>query len=47
MSVAIARAAVPNAGYEPHPSCDDYSLNRSEPAKRAAKTSRKIVAGQQ
>src|SRR5215469_2259658 len=25
----------PNAGYEPHPSCDDCSLNRSEPAKKS------------
>ena len=36
-----------NAGYEPHPSCDDCSLTARSRPKRAAKTSRKIVAGQQ
>jgi len=45
-AVAIARAAgFPNAGYEPHPSCGPLAA-RSRP-KRAAKISRKIVAGQQ
>jgi hypothetical protein len=34
-AVAIARAAgFPNAGYEPHPSYDRLSLNRSEPVKK-------------
>ena len=37
----------PNAGYEPHPSCDDCSLTARIRPKRAAKTSRKIAAGQQ
>ena len=37
----------PNAGYEPHPSCNDCSLTARSRPKRAAKTSRKIVAGQQ
>jgi len=42
---SVARAVgFPNAGYEPHPSCADSA--RSRP-KRAAKISRKIVAGQQ
>src|SRR5215813_2603057 len=29
----------PNAGYEPHPSCDDCSLTARSRPKRAAKTS--------
>src|SRR5215471_21383406 len=36
----------PNAGYDPHPSCHDCSLTARSRPKRAAKTSRKIVAGQ-
>jgi len=37
----------PNAGYEPHPSCGDRPLTARSRPKRAAKISRKIVAGQQ
>ena len=37
----------PNAGYEPHPSCGDCPLTARSRPKRAAKISRKIVAGQQ
>ena|SRR6516162_1708814 len=44
---AIAGGGFPNAGYEPHPSCDDCPLTARSRPKRAAKTSRKIVAGQQ
>src|SRR6516225_4962371 len=38
---------VPNPGYEPHPSCGDCPLTARSRPKRAAKISRKIIAGQQ
>ena len=45
-AVAIARAAgLPNAGYEPHPSCGDCPLTARSRPQRAAKISRKIVVG--
>ena len=46
-AVAIARAAgLPNAGYEPHPSCGDCPLTARSRPQRAAKICRKIVVGQ-